>query len=181
MREYDSLDDQVTVYFVMLKDPQHDKKIIKAYTDNKDLVKFYLEFHNCKYYSLHKLEDTYGKIVPILNENHQQEIGISYIYTRDPKRKNKDKPMKLIPVPLTTLEVDWLEELHSTSCGAMVNYHFIHDSLWPILKDKYQKALSVIGLKDAIVKEIYNNKNVFSRIWYDDVALLSKFFQDEFT
>ena len=63
--------DIVTYYFIIVEDG-NDKRI-QAWSDHKELVKYYMEFHKCKYYSIKKVDDIFERVMDIINENANDE------------------------------------------------------------------------------------------------------------
>lgn len=145
--------DIVTYWFVVCHDK--DGKRIQAFSDDKDLVKFYMAFHKCKEFSLKSMEGTIESIVPIINANVNDEIVLYNIYTRDPKAKHGESKTKMIQVPMTKSEIMLLKDDTDGYLNSQIAYSYIFSTI-PYLKDKYQKALDSIFLSDVIRKVVHN-------------------------
>lgn len=180
MKDYDP-DDQVTFWFVIVRYKDGKNQMVKAWSDNKDLVDFYLQFHNSPNYSVRKVSDRYEKVLKIINGDcRNDEIQIGHLITRNRTGKRSSDPTQLVSVPVTEPEMMHLNDMKNTTCSSIVDYSALHD-IMPRLKGKYRSALVILGLEDLIRKEIHNASNKFADgIFMDDVMLLLKFFPEEF-
>ena len=173
MRVYDP-DDIVTFYYVVTDG------IIKGWTDDKDLVKMYLDFHACKSYQLKKMTCPFSKTVKILNENTHDEIQIHFLDTRDPKNKNKTK---LIAVPLTGTEAMFIHDEVQTFMATSINYSYLYSAL-PYLKKKYRDALKGILLTDISQYSVSGGQvgdlDILAEIQFDQLKVLYRNFPDQF-
>lgn len=174
MAKYDD-EDQVTYYFVINDDGKH--RQVQGWTDDKDLAKFYMSFHNCKNFTLKSLTKTFSEMACILDENNQDEIQIKNIMTRDPKHHNRGI---YVQVPLTQTEKLFIDAEVNSLMSSTVNYSFIESAL-PYLKKKYQDALKQILLTDAIGFAIHNKRSVFiESTQFDQMMILLYSFRSNF-
>lgn len=174
MARYD-VDDIVTYWFVIVKNEYG--KQIKGYSDNKELVKFYLEFHKCKNYEITKKTGTIGDIYKILEENVHDEIVLCNITIRNPKNKNE---VKIIQIPATETEMNFIREESEDYLLSVIPYSYL-DSAIPYMKRKYQQVLQSILLNDVINKVIYNNSSrLLQNIGFDQLKIMIRLFPDNF-
>jgi len=179
MKAYE-YDDMVTCYFVISTDPDPSigKTYIRGYTDDKKLVQFYMEFHNCPKYKLKEATKTYREILKMRNDYPNDEISIHNLDTRDPEKPGK---VKIVSLPLTTTEADHLKEVSSSHGTSLYNISLINDYL-SLFKGKYQKALNLFGMHDLVRAEVYNQKTEFTQnVKMDEVQLLIKYYHTEFS
>jgi hypothetical protein len=173
MKNYER-EDNVTFYFVLSKRASGGNDI-KAWSDDKCCVEFYVKFHNCPNHHIRKVSKKMRDISSILNENHNDEIEIMNIITRD-----KNNRPKIIQIPMTTTERSVVDDASKTFCSAMVDYSALNDHVG-ILKPKYQKSLERIGMMDIIRSTIYNKSTKFiSEIEIDQLRLLARLFKGDF-
>lgn len=169
-------DDQVTFYFIISEHSSGNQ--VKAWTDNKILAEFYMEFHSCKRHRLKTVKKKFRDIVPILNENTNDEIEIVNLVTKSDNKK--DDGYKIIQVPATTTEMSIIRDSQSTSCSTIVNYSNINKFI-TLFKKKYQKAFNDIGLTDVIKQELYSKSSKFTEnIQLDGLRLLFRLFKEDF-
>lgn len=174
MKSYD-LNDQTTFYFIIFENRKNTE--ITGWTDDKSTAEFYLKFHNCKNYKLRKVKKIYKRIVPILNENVNNEIEIMNILTAE---KGNKRRVKVIQIPMTRDEFSLVNDTTSTFCSNMIDYSIISNYMHK-LKPKYQRALLDIKLPDIIDSEIYNNPSKFTKsIDIDQLKLLFKLLPQNF-
>ena len=140
-------DDLVTFYFIIIKDERHGSRI-QAVTDSKDLAEFYMEFHKCKRFKLKKVHDYYRNILETLNECIHDNIELYTIDIKNPNGKPGKESKQLI-VPLTESEYRMINEECATFMSSLINYNFINQRVG-FLKNKYQRALADIRLKDVL-------------------------------
>lgn len=165
--------DSATFYFVI----DTERSNVVGYSDIKDLVDFYMQFHNCKRFKLKKLSDTIDRIIPIIEENNNDEIKLYNITTRDPKNHKKSK---IIQIPATGTEINFINEETADLMSSRIAYSEIN-LLIRYLKKKYQRALKDIFLVDCISKIIYSkNSYVLSNIEYDQLIILLRSFHENF-
>lgn len=139
--------DIVTYYFIVYNDGDH--KNIQAWTDNKDLAKFYMEFHSCKHLILKSLTKRIEEIAKILEENRNDEIRICNLMVRNSGKRKKGEETKLICVPVTETESLLIQEECSTFMASAVRYSYLNSAV-PYLKSKYRRGLDDIFLSDII-------------------------------
>lgn len=169
--------DIVTYYFIIVEDDNG--KHIQAWSDNKDLVKFYLEFHNCKKFVLKTMTRTVEEISKILEENLHDEIKIHNIHIKDTKSKN-GTGYKTISIPATETEFMFINEESNTFMASRINYSFINEAI-PYLKGKYRDALKNIFLTDIIKKVIHGqNPKITQMIEFDQLLILFESFPENF-
>lgn len=169
------LDDIITLYFVVKKDKDRDINFIQAWSKDKKLVNFYMEFHHCKNFHLKKVTGRVKDIRCYINENIYDEIGIYHISVI-----NKDK-LKTMYIPATETEISFIREEEDTFFGSRINYSYIN-SVIPYLKDKYKRALKDILLIDIIMTQVNNRSstNIIQSIEFDELKLLFRYFNDNF-
>ena len=109
--------DIATFYFVIY---DTDDKIIKAWSDNKQLVDFYLKFHSCKKFSLKKITDTIENISKVLEENYHDEIVLYHALI-----KNK-KSSKLVTIPATQSEINYINEECQMFLYTRIDYSYLN-------------------------------------------------------
>nr|DAR89207.1 MAG TPA: hypothetical protein [Caudoviricetes sp.] len=173
MKRYEHGDD-AKFYFV-IKKRKGEEKYIKGYTDNKSLAKFYMNFHRCKRFRMKEVENTIDEIRPLIEENLNDEITIGYI-----KVEGKHGEEKMIAVPVTETEMQFIREESGTYMATSVDYSLIH-SIFPLLRKKYRSALEGIFLK-AICNFVINNRfePIINSIFLDNLKILYRSFPDEF-
>jgi len=177
MKTYDSPTDQATFYFIVLTTGNQNS--VKAWTDNKDMAEFYMEFHNCKNFQMRKMSNKYGEIIKIINANINDEIQIYNLLVKDEKETDG---IDVIQVPATKSEIDIMNDAINTRCASsMVDYSNMNKYV-NRLKKPYQKALNKIGLLDLIASEIYNIPSKFTdNLQIDGLKLLFRLFSDYFS
>jgi hypothetical protein len=171
--------DIATFYFVIKE--MDGNKIIQGWTDNRELAKFYMEFHKCKHFKLKSMTSSIEDIRKVTEENWNDEIKIYHIITRNRNRKNsKDDYVTTISVPATETECMFIRDEINTLLSSQINYSYINDAL-PYLKNKYQEALKSIFLTDMIKKAIYSqNTPIVQSIEFDHLLILYKSFPENF-
>lgn len=176
MKRYDE-DDVMTCYFVVYDDDG--TKYIRAWSDDKDLIQMYLDFHKCKKYRMKKITDTFREIVKVIEENFNDEVGMFNLSTRN-KGGKKSEPTKTIVVPMTDTESMMVNEETNTYLASRINYGYINE-VFSYLKPKYQKALKMIFLEDVMKKVVYEKSGRFvSNIELDELLVLYKSLPDQF-
>ena len=143
--------DTVTYYFIIKELDR--EKIIQGWTDNKEIAKFYMEFHKCKNFKLKSITNSIEEITKILEENWNDEIKPFHIITRNRNRGKHDDDYITICIPATDTEVRFIREETSTFMTSRINYSLINDA-FPYLKNKYQNDLQSIFLPDVIRKVV---------------------------
>ncbi len=167
MAKYES-GDIVTFWFVVYHDPVAGKRI-QAFSDNKDLVKAYLEFHKCPEYSIKSMTGTIDSMVPIINENRNDELHIENINTRDPNARKHQNRVKMIQIPITGTESVLLSDDSANFLNSAIPYSYLNSAI-PYLKDKWQGVLDDIFLTD-IIKHVIHRQTT-KKIGYIDVDQL---------
>lgn len=170
MVKYES-DDKVSCYFVI------DEKlnIIRAWSDNKDYAKVYMEFHNNKFYKLRKVTKLFSDIIQILEENINDEINLYNINTKDKHHKTKS-----IVIPMTGTEFTLINDEGATYLSSRIDYGFINECM-SLLKGKYKKGLDQILLTDVIQSTVYNkHSKVCQELGVDDLMVLYHSLPDQF-
>jgi hypothetical protein len=175
LARYDE-DDIVTYWFVVNK-TKYETKQIQAWSDNKELIKFYMEFHNCKRFELVKMTNTMKEIMKVIEENVHDEVMLCNINTRDPKNKNK---IKMIQIPATATEMNYIREESTDFMLSHIHYSYL-ESVVPYLKDKYKYALKNTLLLDVIKKVIYNQSSPsLEYLGVDQLKIMINLFPDNF-
>jgi hypothetical protein len=170
----DDPNDEITCYFV-IKDDEHQH--IKAWSTNKQLAKFYMEFHNNKMYKLKKVESRADNIQSIIEDNLHDEITLSRLTT---KERDKDGNLKTITIPATVMEMNTLNDERQSFFSGHVSYSYINEAVG-FLKPKYGKALSTLLLDSVIKMAVYNiNDGIASEIKFDELMILYLLFPNEF-
>lgn len=153
MSKYES-GDIATYWFVIIKERDGSKRI-QAFSDSKALVKFYMELHNSPRFSLRSMTAPIDEIIPILNENSNDEIHIENILTRDSKAKKGENCMKMVQIPMTGTESILLRDDTAEFLNSSIPYGYLNGAI-PYLKDKWQRALADIFLTDIIRKVVHH-------------------------
>ena len=169
--------DIVTYYFIIVEDSNG--KRIQAWSDHKELVKYYMEFHKCKQFVIKSLTKPIEEISKILEENLHDEIKIHNMIIKN-KDGKKEKEWKTIPIPATETEYMFISEETNTYIASRINYSYLNESI-PYLKGKYQRALHDIFLTDVIKKVIHGqNPKSTQMIMFDQLMVLFESFPDNF-
>ena len=125
--------DTATFYFVITEYNGH--KEIQGWTDQKELVQVYMDFHKCKKFHVKKITNTIEEINKIVEENIHDEIGIYNISIKD--RGKKYEKIKEINIPATVTEIMFLNEEANTCMASQIGYSELNEMI-PFLKNKYQ-------------------------------------------
>ena len=170
--------DIVTYYFIIKEFDGN--KIIQGWTDNKELAKFYMDFHKCKKFRIKTITDSIEEINKIREENWNDEIKLFHIITRNRNKKHKDEDSITICIPATETECQFIRDESNTFMSSRINYSYINDAI-PYMKNKYQKVLQSIFLTDIIRKTVYSQNMKFAEmIEYDDLMILFRSFPENF-
>lgn len=168
MKQYDP-DDVITCYFIVMEDSG--RRIIKAWSDNKNFAKFYMDFHKCDSFTMKAITKKARDLIDIINENTNDEIMIARLKIRNPDRSKKH-PTKTVEVPITETEHALIRESLGDLMGLRVDYSFLRDVL-PYLKGYYRKGLEMLMLPEAIKQAVYNKPG---QMWkdceYDELIML---------
>lgn len=171
------INDIVTYYFITSYDPNSriNKRYIQAYSDDKNLIDLYMEFHNCKRYKCKKVEKRYKEIIRMINDNASKELTLTNLVTRNKKGDVID-----ISIPMTIVECATLND-ELKSYVSNIDYALIND-MFHDLKPSYQDALDKIGLIDIIRSSIYNRNNskFLKDLEFDQLVFFTKHFSEEF-
>ena len=175
MEKYDR-GDIVTLYLIINDDGKN--KMIRAWTDKKQLAEIYLDFHKCPKYRLKKVTKSLEEIIDVINENANDEIVIGNIYMKDHERKKGN--VKIVSIPVTQTEITFISEECETFLSSRINYSYLNGVI-PYLKRKYREAMSDIFLPSGINKAV-NNKNdkIYENIKFDQLMVLFRSFPDDF-
>ena len=173
MKRYERGDD-ATFYFVIHKQ-RGKEKYIKAWTDNKEMLKFYMDFHETKNFSVKKISDRIESIQKLVEENLNDEITIGHVRIGD-----KHGEQLLVALPVTETEMQFIREEDTSYMATTIDYSLINN-LYPTLKKKYQHALEkilLIPIADFNVNNKFNE--MVGRIFLNNVKILHRSFPDEF-
>jgi hypothetical protein len=168
--------DIATFYFIIVED--RNNRRIQAWTDDKQLAKYYMEFHHSKAFDLKQLTKPIEEINKILDENTNDEINLYNIEMRDPDKK---KPhMKTIQIPATYVEMQTLKSGCDGMMSDLINYSKIN-SMVPYLKPKWENGLSDCFLHEVMLKEIHSRPSpILEDLWIDQLAALFRLFPGMF-
>lgn len=165
--------DIATYWFVIIEDEDGSKRI-QAYSDSKDLVKYYMDFHKFPAFKLKSMTGTIDEIIPILNENANDEIHIENIYTRDPDARKGESPTKLIAIPITGTESMMLRDDTAEFLNSLIPYGYLNEAI-QYMKPKWQRVLRDIFLVDIIHHVVHRNTTKrLSMLDIDQAMLLLK-------
>ena len=154
-----SYDEMKTLYIVTYHNPNVKLKFmtdIIAWSNNKDLAKFYMKFHKCKYMKLNKIQGYPKELVNIMNDNVNCEIFIAPLRTR-----NSNDEIIFINVPVTDLEMTDIRSLSGFMNDTDINYRIIYE-YYTYFKNKYRKALDMILLGSITEEILFTSKKTFS-------------------
>lgn len=166
--------DIATFYFVVISDKE---KRIQGWTDDKDLAKYYMDFHKCKRFILKEITRPIDEINKILEENLHDEIVICNIVV---KSKEKKKGFDVIPIPATNTEILFINEEVNGFMTSYIDYGYLNQVI-PYLDKEYQRALRDIFLSDIIKQVIHSKKsNIAMNIQYDQLSILFRSFPEYF-
>lgn len=177
MKRYDA-DEIVTYYFVIMSsDGLGGSDRVQAWSDDKDMVKAYMDFHKCPRFRMRKITKVMREMADILNENNHDEIHMYNITIRDPKHPRKTKE---IVIPATVTEQLFINEEMNTFMMSSIDYGYLA-SVIPYLKPKYRKAIDAIGLTDIIKKNVHGqNPTSLQNVHMDQLMILAHSFPDHF-
>jgi len=169
--------DMATFYFI-IKEVPGEESYIKAWTDSKELARFYLKFHKCPYFRIKKITNTIEEIRKITGENHTDRISIGRLVTRD--RERDDGSVTYISVPITDTEMDIVNHESMSFFSGRIKYNLM-DKVIPSLKPKYRELMKEIFLPSVIKRTIHNQPNGCAEaIIMDQLMVLFQSFPDEF-
>ena len=175
MKEKYQDDDLVTYYFVINDDGRN--KMIQAWSDDKKMVKFYMEFHNCKRFYMKELTKTFDEITKILDENNNDEIKIFNLTTRSKKHPHR---VEYVPVPMTASEFSFIDSECKSYLSSMVNYSFISSAL-PYIKERYKHDLKMTMLIDIIDSVVHaKHSKLVEEIQFDQLIAFLYLYNQNF-
>ena len=177
MKEYEAKD-SVTYYFIIQK--TLDETMVRAWTDNKDYAKFYMEVHKCKDLSMRVMHGEARQFVDLVNQNRNDEIKIANIKIRNPNPGKKKETTKVVQIPTTDTELALIREETSDLMGLHIDYSLLKEVL-PHLKGYYRKGLEMLMLPEAIAFAVYNKRvPMWSDCDYDELKILFESLPDIF-
>ena len=176
MAKYDP-GDIVTYYFIIYYEGT--KRKLQAWTDDKKMAKYYLEFHKCKRFKLRKYVGSIEEVNKICEENLHDEIKI-YNFTTKCRDKHKESETGTILIPATYTEYRFVNEECNTFLSTFIPYSYFNEAI-SYLKPKYRKILKDIFLTDIIDHEIHGiGRKIVTFFEFDQLAILFKSFPDNF-
>ena len=166
--------DNAKFYFV-IKKIRDKEKYVKGWTDNKELLKYYMDFHDSKNLYVKKITGSIDVIRKILEENNNDEITIGQIRIGDKRGEEK-----MVALPITETEMQFIREEENSFMSTSINYSLINEML-PCLKKKYQNAIKKIFLGN-ITNFLINNKynDIVGRLFLNNIKILYRSFPEEF-
>ena len=177
MKKYDP-GDIATFYFVVVED-DHGKRI-KAFSDDKELVKLYMDFHKCKKFRIKKYTGYIEEIYKITDENLHDEIQLFNIITRNREAKKHDEEIMELCIPATHTEINFINSESNSYLASICDYGLLNE-VFPYLKEKYKDALRMLFLDDMIRKVIHSkDSKITVNIEFDQLITLYRFFPDHF-
>lgn len=171
--------DIATYYFIIMEGIG--ETIIRGWTDNKSLAKFYMDFHKSDNLIMKSMTKSIDDIYKILEENVHDEIKILNITTKNiERRKRKDPESVKISIPATETERDFISTETSNFFASHIRYSYLNSAL-PYLKNKYQEALKDIFLFD-VINQVCNNRctGAVQHIECDELMVLYHSFPEMF-
>lgn len=171
--------DDITTYWFVVK-TSNGASEIQAWTDDKDLLDYYMNFHKCKSFKVKKMTDTIEHIYQVINESVHDEIGIYNITIKNPNPK-PGKEFKNIMVPMTEVEMRFVNEECQTFCATRVSYSAVDKKIY-MLKNKYQRALEGILFVQVMRVVLAESRpsNILTAISMDQLRILVESFPDNF-
>lgn len=162
--------DIVTYHFIVYNDGRH--KNIRAWTDNKDLAKMYMEFHQCKDFTIKSVTKRIEEISAITEENLHDEIRIHNILIRNTDKRKKGEETKIISIPATETECLFINDECSTFMLSRIRYSYLNTAI-PYMKKKYRDGLESIFLQD-IINKVCNERssNISESVKLDQLMVL---------
>lgn len=172
--------DIVTYYFIVANN-NVGGSIIQAWTDDKNLAKFYMDFHKSDNLIMKSVTKRIDDIYKILEENVHDEIKIHNITTRNVEKKRKKDPEDMrICIPATETESNFISSEVSTFMASRIRYSYLNSAI-PYLKNKYKFALEDIFLPE-VIDFVCNNRTPASiqHIVCDELMVLYRSFPEMF-
>ena len=164
--------DIATYYFVIYDDGNN--KTIIGWSDNKKIIKAYMDLHKCKRFKLKEYTAPIDKIGKLLDENINDEIRLINVGI------TKKNDLEYLIMPGTELENNYIKDESNNFLYTRINYSLINEAM-PFLKDKYKKALEDIYIDYIIDALLFNKPNkISSNIIYNDLLILTRGFPERF-
>lgn len=171
--------DDIATYWFVIKS-SHGESNIQAWTDDKDMLEYYINFHKCKSFKVKKMTDTMQHIYQVINESVHDKIDIYNITIKNPNPK-PGKEFKNIMIPMTETEMHFVNEECQTFCATRVPYSEVSKKIY-MLKNKYQRALEgilfVATMRTVLAEESPNP--ILTSIAMDQLRILVESFPDNF-
>lgn len=155
-----SYDEMRTLYVITYHNPNIELKFmtdIIAWSNDKNLAKFYMKFHKCKFMKLNKIHGYPKELINIMNENINCEIYIAPLRTRN----LNNNEIIFVNVPVTELEMTDIRSLSGIMNDTDINYRIIYE-YYDYFKNKYRKALDTILLGTITEEILFTSKKTFS-------------------
>ena len=171
-------DEVVTAYLVITKGKDV-RTGIQAWSLNKQMAKFYMEFHNCKQFHLKEVRGTLREINAITEKSVQDEISIYNILTLDTDKPGKRK-LKPTPTPMTGTEYSHIQ----AECGMFmsndIDYELLSQAFDYMESDK-QKTCARVALPE-VCSVVQHNKHpaILRGVKFDELLVLYRSFPDNF-
>ena len=167
--------DQITIYCIMFDD---DREVITwAWTDNKELAKWYLKFHNSKQMKLKRIDTIYEDARDFISNYMYEQIKVGYLMTKDPHNKGSIT----IPFPVTDAERQYLDDESADLCNGYVGYRTIYE-MAPFLKRKWESLL-MKDLQLYPILEYVIHSHIGKIEWIagmDEVCMLQMYMPEKF-
>lgn len=174
-----NMDQLVTFYLVINDRLEFDDARIQAWSDQKDLAKFYMAFHRCKHFTLRKITDTLYNMNRLLDECYHGEITLYNAVTKD-RSKKRSSAYKYVRVPMTNNEIAIIKAENSGLAGTAVNYTILND-LYPYMSKKRKRLANDMMLTDAIKATIHNQPSQrIMGVKIDELYMLYRIFPETF-
>lgn len=174
MKVYES-DEEVTIYFVVFK--KGAVRNVQAWSDNKELAKAYVEFHNCKDMKVRSLTKEMKDMIKLINENNHDEIEIQNLIMRDPKHRYS---VKEVAVPMTASEGLVLRSDENSFMSSWIDYSLMNQAI-PFMKNKWQRVLKAIHVEDVIASAVHSKQSKFTNsIKLDQLSVLLRSLPEHF-
>lgn len=166
MKKYD-VRDEMTCYFVYRNTGGANDEVF-GWTDSKDMIDMFKSVYHNFNFRIMKRTDEWGNIVPLINENINDEL---VLYNLTTQGKN-GKPEK-VAVPLTLTLYARLQDM-TTNFGLMDIDESIIEKLFPRIKKKYRDALNTLHFEEIMNANIHSDYSKFTtQLKMDEVKLLT--------
>ena len=167
--------DQIIIYCITFEDTR--ETITHAWTDDKELAKWYLKFHHSKRMKLKRIDTTYEDARDFISNYMYEQIKVGYLMTKHPRKKGS----VTIPFPVTDAERQFLDDEVADLCNGYVGYQTIYE-MAPFLKRKWESLL-MKDLQLYSVLEYVINNHIGKIEWItgmDEVRMLQMYMPDKF-